>query len=211
MRLSRVLIVDDHRLFVEGLTQMLQDRFDIVGCLSDGRQLTDAVSRLRPEVILLDLSMLHVGGLDLLLTLQARRLTCRTIILTTRPDARAATEAIKAGAAGFVLKEASREELVEAIEAVLSGQTYLTATLTKDVLSLMAGPADPDRIALTARQREVLNLIVQGQRIKEIAASLDLTPRSVEAIKYRIMQDLDVHSTAALVRYAIEHRVIQRH
>jgi DNA-binding NarL/FixJ family response regulator len=129
-------------------------------------------------------------------------------MLTMHADPRMAVEALKAGASGFVLKESGRDELVAALDAVLQGRTYLTATLTKDVLSLMSGPADPAQVELTQRQREVLRLIVQGQRVKEIAAALDLSPRSVESIKYRMMQDLNVQSTAALVRYALENNIV---
>lgn len=208
MRLPRVLIVDDHRLFADGLSEMLKDRFEVVATLTDPRVLVDAVRRLQPDVVLLDMSMPHMGGLDVLLELKARRLGCRTMVLTMHADARMAAEALKSGASGFVLKESSREELVAALDAVLQGQTYLTAALTKDVLTLMSGPADPQEVELTLRQREVLRLIVQGQRVKEIAANLDLSPRTVESIKYRMMQDLSVQSTAALVRYAIQHNIV---
>jgi DNA-binding NarL/FixJ family response regulator len=207
MRLPRVLIVDDHRLFAEGLAQVLKDRFDVVGSIADGSLLSEAVARLYPDVVLLDVSMPNVGGLEALGRLKARNATCKTILLTMHAEARLATEALKAGASGFLLKESTGEELVAAIEAVLDGRTYLTSMLTKDVLSMMSGPADPGTVELTPRQREVLRLIVDGQRVKEIAAALDLSPRSVEAIKYRMMQDLNVHSTAALVRYAIVHRL----
>jgi DNA-binding NarL/FixJ family response regulator len=207
MRLPRVLIVDDHRLFAEGLAQVIKDRYEIVGSIVDGSLLSEAVARLRPDVVLLDASMPHVGGLEALRRLKSRHLDTKTILLTMHADARLATEALRAGASGFVLKESSHEELLAAIDAVLDGRTYLTSMLTKEVLSLMAGPAEPGRVELTPRQQEVLRLIVQGQRVKEIAASLDLSPRSVEAIKYRLMQDLNVHSTAALVRYALQHRL----
>jgi len=209
MRLPRVLIVDDHQLFTEGLTEVLKDRFEIVGAISDGRQLIETVRRLHPDVILLDLSMPHIGGIDVLLEMKAQKIACRTIVLTMHADARVAAEAIKAGAAGFVLKESTRRELVAALDAVLQNQVYLTEALTKDVLALMAGPADPAQVELTPRQREVLRLIVQGQRVKEIAAALELSPRSVESIKYRMMQDLNVQSTAALVRYALQHNIVE--
>ena len=208
MRLPRILIVDDHQLFAEGLTHVLRERFEIVGTITDGRQLSETVKRLRPDVVLLDISMPHISGLDVLLELKAKRCDCRTIVVTMHADARMAAAAIKAGASGFVLKESSREELVAALDAVMQGQTYLTSTLTGDVLSLMSGPADPQEVDLTLRQREVLRLIVQGQRVKEIAAALDLSPRSVESIKYRMMQDLNVQSTAALVRYALQHNIV---
>jgi DNA-binding NarL/FixJ family response regulator len=208
MRLPRVLIVDDHLLFAEGLSHIIKDRFEIVGTIADGRLLAEAVRSLRPAVVLLDVSMPHVSGLDLLLELKAKRLECRTIVLTMHADPRMAADALKAGAAGYLLKESSHEELVTALDAVLHGRTYLTAALTKEVLALMAGPADPESVELTLRQREVLRLIVEGQRVKEIATALNLSPRSVESIKYRMMQDLNVQSTAGLVRYAIQHHIV---
>jgi DNA-binding NarL/FixJ family response regulator len=208
MRLPRVLIVDDHRLFAEGLSHMIKDRFEIVGTITDGRLLLDAVRRLHPDVVLLDMSMPQASGLDLLLELKAKRVECRTIVLTMHADPRMAADALKAGAAGYVLKESSHEELVAALDAVLQARTYLTTALTKDVLALMAGPSDPESVELTPRQREVLRLIVQGQRVKEIAAALNLSPRTVESIKYRMMQELNVQSTAGLVRYAIQHNIV---
>jgi DNA-binding NarL/FixJ family response regulator len=178
--------------------------------LGDGSQLAEGVARLRPDVVLLDVSMPTMGGLDALQALRSRRLPCRVIIVTMHADARLAAEALKGGASGFILKEASRDELLTALEAVLQGRTYLTPSVTEGVLALMSGPAAPGRVELTPRQREVLQLIVQGQRVKEIAATLDLSPRTVEAIKYKMMQELNLHSTAALVRYAMEHRFVPR-
>ena len=207
MRRPRVLIVDDHKLFAEGLAQILKDRVDIVEAVSDGSLLVEAARRHRPDVILLDVSMPKIGGIEALRQIKAKDRDARIIVLTMHADARLATEALKAGASGFVLKEASGDELLNAIDAVLDGRTYLTTVLTKDVLAMMSGPPAAERVDLSPRQQEVLRLIVEGRRAKEIADLLNLSPRSVEAIKYRIMQDLDVHSTAALVRYAIEHRL----
>src|SRR5262245_66242204 len=116
MRLPRVLIVDDHQLFAEGLTHVLEDRFEVVGTVTDGRLLSDAVRRLRPDLVLLDMSMPHVSGLDVLLELKAKQCDCRTIVVTMHADARMAAEAIRAGASGFVLKESSREGLVTALD-----------------------------------------------------------------------------------------------
>jgi len=129
-------------------------------------------------------------------------------VLTIQSDARLAIEALKAGALGFLVKASGGEELITALDAALKGRTYLTSTLTKEVLSLMSGPAEPTAVTLSPRQREVLQLIVQGQRVKEIAMALDLSPRSVESIKYQMMQELNVHSTAELVRYAMQHHLV---
>ena len=122
-------------------------------------------------------------------------------------DARLAAEAFRLGAKGFVLKQSSGQELVKAIDEVLQGHTYLSAALTEDVLALMSPPTVLG-VELTARQKEVLRLIVNGHRMKEIAASLNLSPRTVETIKYQMMRDLNVHSTTELVRYAIQHQLV---
>lgn len=208
MRLPTVLIADDHKMFVEGLARLLKGRFEIVGSVGDGSELVEAATRLKPDVIVLDVSMPQVSGIEALIQLKAKQPDARAVVLTMHADPHLASEALKAGAAGVVLKESTGDELLTALDAVLNGRTYLTAMLTKDVLSIMSGPAEPAAVTLTPRQREVLRLLVDGRRVKEIAAALDLSPRSVESIKYQMMQDLNVHSTAGLVRYAIQHRLV---
>lgn len=208
MSRPRVLIVDDHRVVAEGLVRLLSDRFDVVETINDGRLAVEAVSRLRPAVVLLDISMPFVSGLEVMRQLKRHRVDSRAIMLTMHADPDIAVAALKAGASGFVLKDASGDELVTALEVVLEGGVFLASGLTKDVVTLMVGTADPGRVELTAQQREVLRLIVRGQRAKEIASTLDMSVRAVEAMKYRMMQLLNVHSTAELVRYAVEHRLV---
>jgi DNA-binding NarL/FixJ family response regulator len=208
MSRPRVLIVDDHRVVAEGLVRLLRDRFEIVDTINDARLALDAVARLRPAVVLLDISMPFVSGLEVMRQLRRRRLEARAIMLTMHADPDIAVAALKAGASGFVLKEASGDELVTAVQVVLEGGVYLASGLTQEVVTLMVGAAEPGRVELTAQQREVLRLIVRGQRAKEIASTLDMSVRAVEAIKYRTMQLLHVHSTAELVRYAVEHRLV---
>ena len=207
MTLKRVLIVDDHEVVAEGLVRLLSDSFDVIGIVVDGRVAADAIAHLRPDVVLLDLMMPNVSGLDVLRLAAERGLETHVIVLTMHADPQLAAEALKTGAHGFLMKEASSEELITAIGVVLNGGTYLASGLTKDVLSIMVA-APTSRHELTSQQREVLRLVVQGQRAKEIAQALDLTTRSVEAIKYRLMQLLGVHSTAQLVRHAVEHRLV---
>jgi DNA-binding NarL/FixJ family response regulator len=208
MRLPTVMLADDHVVFTDGIVRLLRDRFDVVGTVADGSLLVEAAARLHPDVIVMDISMPKLSGLEALRQLKAKRHESRVIFLTMHADAELATEALRIGAKGFVLKESSGRELVDAIEAVLQGRTYLTPALTEDVLALMSGPRDPAAVELSSRQREVLRLIVNGQRMKEIATALDLSPRTVESIKYEMMRALNVHSTAGLVRYALEHRLV---
>jgi DNA-binding NarL/FixJ family response regulator len=203
-----LLLADDHVVFTDAMRRMLCDRFEVVGTVTDGGSLCEMVSRLRPDAVVTDISLATVSGLEGLRQLRARRDATRVIVLTMHADARLAAEAFRLGAGGFVLKQSSGDELVYAIEAVLRGHKYISPELTDDVLSLMASGDTASNLALTSRQREVLRLIVNGHRMKAIAADLHLSPRTVETIKYEMMRDLDVHSTAALVRCAIERRLV---
>ena len=208
MRLPTVLLADDHVVFTDGIVQLFQGRFDVVGTVADGSLLLDAVARLHPDVIVMDISMPKLSGLEALRQLKAKQDHTKVIFLTMNAEAKLAAEALRVGAKGFLVKESSGAELINAVDAVLQGRTYLTSALTEEVLALRASPADPAAVTLSARQREVLRLIVNGQRMKEIAATLSLSPRTVETIKYDMMRDLKVHSTAELVRYAVEHRLV---
>ena len=208
MRLPTVLLADDHVVFTDGIVRLFQGRFDVVGTVADGSLLLDAVARLHPDVIVMDISMPKLSGLEALRQLKARQDQTKVIFLTMHAEAKLAAEALRVGAKGFLVKESSGAELINAVDAVLQGRTYLTSALTEEVLALTASPADPAAVTLSARQREVLRLIVNGQRMKEIAATLNLSPRTVETIKYEMMRDLNVHSTAELVRYAVENRLV---
>jgi DNA-binding NarL/FixJ family response regulator len=209
MSRPRVLLVDDHKVVTEGLVRLLQDQFEIVDTLTDGRLVLEAASRLRPDVVVLDISLPHVSGIEATRQLRKAGAGARTIILTMHADPNLAVEALSAGASGFVLKEASGDELLTALHVVLAGGTYLASGLTREIVTVMVGGGgEARRVELTTQQREVLRLIVRGQRAKEIAGTLDISTRSVEAIKYKTMQQLNVHSTAELVRYAVEHHLV---
>jgi DNA-binding NarL/FixJ family response regulator len=203
-----ILLADDHVVFTDGIVRILRERFDIVGTVTDGSSLLEAVTRLRPDVILTDISMPTLSGLEGFRQLKAKHVDSRVIFLTMHADAKLAAEAFRLGAKGFVLKQSSGDELVKAIEAVLQGHKYMSSVLTDDVLALMSKPPGAAEVELSARQQEVLRLIVSGHRMKEIAATLNLSPRTVESIKYEMMRGLNVHSTTELVRYAIEHRLV---
>ena len=209
MRPYTVLIADDHAIVKEGLVSLLQAQgFDVVGAVANGDELMDAARRLRPDVIVSDISMPGLSGLDVLTRLKAEHTDSKIILLTMHHDAQLATRAMRAGASGFLLKHAAGEELMTAIHQAVEGRVYLTPTLTKEVIERMASSSSEVSPQLTVRQREVLRLILEGLRMKEIAATLNLSARTVETHKYQMMQTLGVDSTAELVKYAIEHRLI---
>jgi DNA-binding NarL/FixJ family response regulator len=209
MRRHTVLLADDHVIVVEGLVRLLREHdFDVVGTVGNGDQLLEAAKRLRPDVIVTDLSMPGLNGLDVLARLKAERIDSKLIVLTMHNDADLATVAMREGASGFLLKESAGEELVAAIRQALRGRVYLTSALTKGVMERMAGSPRASPPQLSPRQRDVLRLIVKGLRMKEIAANLGLSTRTVETHKYEMMQTLGLHSTAELVRYALDRRLI---
>jgi DNA-binding NarL/FixJ family response regulator len=204
MRRTRVLLADDHAIVVEGLKSLLKDRFDLIGVVADGNQLIEAARRLHPDVIVTDMSMPEVSGLDALRQLKAERLDIRVVFLTMHADAGLAAKAFRAGASGFVLKQSAGEELIAAIENALQGRAYLTPSISGDVLTNLTRPQSDDEVALTPRQQEVLRLLADGKRMKEIAAVLGLSTRTIESHKYEMMSTLGVGSTAELVKYAIK-------
>jgi DNA-binding NarL/FixJ family response regulator len=208
VRRPTILLADDHVVFTDGIIRILRERFDVVGTVRDGSSLLEAAARLHPDVILTDISMPTLSGLEVLRQLKTKQANSRVIFLTMHADPGLAADAFRLGAKGFVLKHSSGDEVVQAIEAVLQGHKYMSPALTDEVLALMAGASGTARVELSSRQKEVLRLIVSGHRMKEIAATLDLSPRTVETIKYEMMRDLRLHSTAELVRYAIEQRLV---
>lgn len=207
-RRPTVLLADDHAIVTDGLTRILTEAaFDVVGAVRDGVLLVDAALRLRPDLIVTDLSMPRLSGLDVLARLAREGIQSRIIVLTMHQDAEVAADAIRAGASGFLLKESAGDELIAAARHALDGKVYITPTVTKDVMTRMTGPSRASAPQLTPRQRDVLRLIVKGQRMKEIAASLGLSTRTVEGHKYEMMEALGLTSTAELVRYALDRRL----
>jgi DNA-binding NarL/FixJ family response regulator len=205
-----VLVADDHAIVKEGLVVLLKAHdFDVVGAVGDGRELMAEAKRLRPDLIVTDLTMPGMSGLDVLTRLKAEHVDSKVIVLTMHHDAEMATRAMRAGASAFLLKHSAGEELLNAIQQAVEGRSYLTPALTKEVIERMAAPSDQPEPQLTSRQRDVLRLILDGRRMKEIAETLQLSARTVETHKYQMMQTLGVDSTAELVRYAIEHHLLE--
>ena len=208
MHRTTVLLADDHTIMTEGLASLLTKHdLDVVGAVTNGQSLIDAAKRLHPDVIVTDLSMPGLTGLDVLARLKAERVDSKVIVLTMHQNANLAVLAIRGGASGFLLKESAGHELVAAIRQAVEGGVYLTPALTKDVMERMAGSSDEAEPQLTVRQLDVLRLIVKGQRMKEVAANLGLSVRTVETYKYQMMETLGLQSTAELVRYALDRRL----
>ena len=201
---ATVLLADDHAILLEGLVTLLQREFSLAGTVTDGARLIDAARKLRPDVIVTDLAMPGMSGLEALHRLKADKIPAKVIFLTMHADAQLAAEALRAGASGFVVKHAAGKELVAAIHEALRGGMYVTPQLSSEVLHRLAehGPAGAG--PLTTRQREVVSLLAAGRTMKEVAAALGLSPRTVETHKYQIMETLGLKTTAELIRYAIE-------
>ena len=209
---ATVLLADDHAIVRDGIAKLLADfGFEVVGTVGDGQALLEATKRLDPDVIVTDISMPGpVNGLDAVARLRASGCRGKVIVLTMHHEAELAAQATRSGASGYLLKHSAGEELVSAIEQVLQGRVYLTPAVTRELLERLATGAGKDEPQLTPRQREVLRLIADGMRMKEIASTLGLSTRTVETHKYEIMRILKVDSTATLVRYALEHGLIER-
>jgi len=201
---ATVLLADDHAILLEGLVTLLEREFSLAGTVTDGARLIEAARKLRPDVIVTDLAMPGMSGLEALHRLKADKIPAKVIFLTMHADAQLAAEALRAGASGFVVKHAAGKELVAAIHEVLRGGTYVTPQLSSEVLHRLAehGPAGAG--PLTTRQREVVSLLAAGRTMKEVAAALGLSPRTVETHKYQIMETLGLKTTADLIRYALE-------
>ena len=207
MTRPRILMADDHLMLLEAFKALLEPDFDIVGTVTDGRTLLEEFSRLNPDVVLLDVAMPLLNGLDAGRQLKAQRRSVKLIYLTMNPDPDLAGEALRLGASGYVLKSSAAQELKQAIQEALRGRSYITPLITRDVVGSLIQQRTP-RHELTTRQREVLQLLAEGKSMKEVAAILDLTPRTVAFHKYRMMEQLRVKTSAELVKFAVREGVV---
>ena len=208
----RVLLADDHLIVAEALKSLLAPEFDLVGVVEDGRALVEAAGKLRPDVIVADVTMPHLNGIDALVQLRQSGDRVPVVFLTMHRDVSFARRALDAGASGFVLKHSAPAELLSALRAALEGKTYLTPQLAAEVLeALKQGPAQAgDPIAsITPRQREVLQLLAEGHPAKEIAAKLSISSRTVEFHKYQMMETLGLRTNAELIHFAIKHGLVE--
>jgi len=211
-RRPRVLLCDDHLLVAEALKSLLAPEFDLVGVVEDGRAMIEAAGTLRPDVIVADVSMPHLNGIDALVRLRQGGDHTPVVFLTMHRDVAFARRALEAGASGFVLKHSAPAELLTAIRAALEGQVYLTPQLAGEVLDSMKqvpGKAADPVVSLTPRQREIVQLVAEGRSAKEIAATLSISTRTVEFHKYQMMETLGLHTNSELIHFAIKHGLVE--
>jgi DNA-binding NarL/FixJ family response regulator len=207
----RVLLADDHTIVTEGLKSILDPEFELVGTAEDGRALLAAAEELKPDVIVADITMPRLNGLDAVRALKKTNQHTKVVFLTMHSDPDLATEAFRVGASGYLLKQSAGDELITAIHTVLQGEVYVTPELKHEVLeAFMRAGSDPDRtsVELTARQREVLQLVAEGHTMKEIASALNVSTRTVESHKYDVMEKLGIETTAELIQYAIKRGIV---
>ena len=209
MKGTTVLLADDHTLLLGALEKLLSEECDVIGKVSDGRALVAAAEELKPDVIVLDISMPLLNGVEAARQIKQKLKNVKLVFLTMNEDADLAAEAFRAGASAYLLKRSATSELPLALREVMQGRSYVTPLVTEGLVESLLQP-EPRKPAheLTPRQREVLQLLAEGRSMKEVASVLNLTPRTVAFHKYRMMDELKVKSTAELVQYAVKHHIV---
>lgn len=211
MKRARVLLADDHRIVAEGLRGLLEPDFELVGIVEDGRAMLEAVDKLKPDVVVADVSMPLLNGIEAVRQLKKKNKHIRVVMLTMHLDVTYAASAFEAGASGYVLKHSAPSELISAINSALMGRTYITPLLAGELLQFhkQKPPGESHTLAqLTSRQRQVLQLLAEGRCVKEVASILEISTRTVEFHKYSMMESLGLKSSAELVRFAVKHGLV---
>jgi DNA-binding NarL/FixJ family response regulator len=203
MKRPTAIVADDHHIVVNGLRAVLKGHVDIIATCADGQELLDATRRLRPNLVIADISMPRMTGLEYLRAIRTDPERPRVILLSMYGDETIVAAAFRSGARGYVPKHAAGEELVAAVQSVVRGQPYVSPLLPVVPPEVRRADADVPRASLTTRQREVLALVAAGKRMKEIAATLHLSRRTVEMHKYHMMQQLGLRTTADLIQYFV--------
>jgi DNA-binding NarL/FixJ family response regulator len=204
----RVLLADDHALLLGALEKLLSTDCEVVGQVADGRALVDAADRLKPDVIVLDISMPNLNGLEAGRQIKQRLRSVKLVFVTMNEDPDLAAEAFRAGASGYLLKQSAATELMTAIRQVMQGRSYVTPLMTEGLMESLMQPPEHGQTDLTPRQREILQLLAEGRSMKEVATLLRITPSTVAFHKYRMMEQLKVKSSAELVQYAVKHHIV---
>ena len=212
MKKPRLLLADDHRMVTEGLRGLLEPDYQLVGIVEDGRALLEAADKLMPDVVVADVSMPLLNGIEAVRQLKKRNNEIAVVFLTMHLDVAYAASAFEAGASGYVLKHSAPSELLTAINCALKGRTYITPLLAGELLNYQrnrprGGEPEDEMARLTTRQREVLQLIAEGHSVKETASLLGISARTVEFHKYSMMEALGLKSSAELMRFAVKHGI----
>ena len=209
MARTRVLLADDHALLLGAFEKLLSGEFEIVGQAADGRALVAAAERLKPDVIVLDISMPMLNGLEAGRQIKQKQKDVKLVYVTMTEDADLASEAFRLGASGYLLKRSAASELTTAIREVMQGRSYITPLIANALIGTLLRPeAHAPGRDLTPRQREVLQLLAEGHSMKEIANLLNISPRTVAFHKYEMMLQLNLETTAELVQYAVRHHIV---
>jgi len=209
MTKPRVLLADDHALLVGAFETLLAGECEVVGKASDGRDLVAQTEKLKPDVVVLDIAMPFLNGLEAARQIKQSQRSVKLVFVTMNEDPDLAAEAFRAGASGYVLKRSAPSELTTAIREVFQGRSYVTSLVTEGMVGalLHASERRPSN-ALTSRQREILQLLAEGNSMKQVGAILNLTRRTVAFHKYRMMQQLKLHTTAELIQYAVRNHIV---
>lgn len=210
MRRPRVLLADDHQIVLESMTRVLQGDYDLLPAVGDGQLLVEAALRSKPDIIVADISMPILNGIEAARKLRKKGVKARIVFLTQHVDIECAAQALAVGASGYVVKQSALEELHQAIQDALQNKIYITPRLSRDKASIhcLAKHLDKAGATLTSREREVLQLVAEGRTINGIAAILNVAGRTVVFHKTNIMDKLSLRTTADLTQYALRHRII---
>jgi len=208
---SRILIADDHKMVAELFRGLLEPEFEVVGIVEDGQSLVETAEALKPDVVLADIAMPVLNGLDAGQEIRRMLPAVKIIILTMNPDPEIAAEAFQRGFSGYLLKTCDAAEMTQAIREVLRGKTHLSSCIPKDSVSVLRWQHKrlvDEQERLTPRQIEVLRLLVEGRGMKEVGEKLKLSSRTVAFHKYRIMEVLGAKSNADLIKYAVRNHLV---
>jgi len=201
-RKPRLLLADDHPLFLEGVRRLLENKYEVVGTVADGKALIMAAQQLRPDIIVVDISMPEMNGLAAVQVIRQTVPSAKFIVLSVHSEQAYVSEAFRVGVRGYVSKRAAAAELLTAIKQVLEGRPYVTPMIGSEMPGVTKNAK-----RLTVRQLEILRLVAEGYQNKEIAQLLKISVKTVEFHKTRIMSELDIHTPAGLTRYAIDHGI----
>jgi len=206
----RLILADDHTIIVEAFRKLLEPEYEVVAAVSDGRALLETAPKIKPDVIVVDIGMPLMNGLEAGVRLRELMPTAKVIFLTMNEDPDLAVEAMRCGASGYLLKSSAASELTHAIQRALKGQTYVTPQIARGMQkSFIKNPqATMHAKNLTPRQREVVQLLAEGRSMKEVASVLNVTPRTVAFHKYRVMEELNLKTSADLIQFAIKSRIL---